>query len=40
MYVWLENDHLTGGRVGNKSLPNYIEKISLLKNSKGHQIST
>jgi hypothetical protein len=41
MYVWLENDHLTGrGEVENKSIPNYTEKISLLKNAKGHQIST
>jgi hypothetical protein len=28
------------GGVENKSLPNYIEKLSLLENAKDHQIST
>jgi hypothetical protein len=28
------------GGVENKSLPNYVEKLSLLENAKDHQIST
>ena len=42
LFVLFSFYFIGGGRVENnyKSLPNYIEKISLLQNAKDHQIST